>query len=186
MGPDGDGDIWSGSSQFNGSSGEIVIIDAKSFAVKKQFDLGNSGVGCFYRHKREMWVGAQDFICAFDVDVRSCQAAHKTTRATTHCLTISLRQSHQPVRQLRVGIGMIDCLVGVGDAIWTCSWESSRICVWHAESGAQLHTLTDHTDKVRWLVRVGATIWSCSNDRTIMIWDTTVRRWLAHTKLALS
>lgn len=149
----GEGHIWTGSSDLGGSRGTICIWSAKTLECKKKFEIGNSAIGCFCFSGGCVWVGTFDFILAFDCT------------------------SFQHKFQLKIGLGMIENIIAYNEQIWTCSRESSRICVWNHRTGELVETLRAHSDKVLFMHSVaGRHVWSTAADKAIVVWDLASRK----------
>jgi hypothetical protein len=81
----------------------------QSLECVKQFELGQSAVGCLCSAGDRVWVGVRDFLFGFDA------------------------ATMRPVAQIRVGTGMVTCALVLEGRVWFCSEGSSRICVWDVE-----------------------------------------------------
>ena len=75
--------------------------------LKKKFMLRGTAIGCIVQHQGSVWIGVLNFVIQFNPETFQRQAL------------------------MKVGLGMVNCLVGYRKYLWISSRCSSRVCVWN-------------------------------------------------------
>eukprot|EP01105_Mastigella_eilhardi_P018503 TRINITY_DN4289_c0_g1_i2.p1 TRINITY_DN4289_c0_g1~~TRINITY_DN4289_c0_g1_i2.p1 ORF type:complete len:729 (-),score=169.87 TRINITY_DN4289_c0_g1_i2:88-2226(-) len=132
-----------------GSQTNVVIVNVATREVIKQIA---TPVFCMISVGDEVWCGTDNCVLVFD------------------------SKSYEKKDTLELSNVMVMCMAQTGDSVWVAGNKQrcadQEIHVYDRETHEKRHSFKAHLKKINALCVVrGSTVWSCSDDGTICIWD---------------